>query len=373
MGALVTARGERRWVVAGGGTGGHVTPALALGERIAARGDSVLFLGGETGLEGRLVPEAGFELVKLPSRQLMGQGLAQRLRAVPAMLRACGSARRLLRDRRADVVVSIGGYASVPAAVAAVLARVPLALVEPNAIPGRANRAAARFARRIYVQFEAAAGAFGGPGPRVRNLGIPLRRSLVEAFASQPVRPRPAPPFHLLVFGGSQGARQLNEAMIGCASRLDPAALEIFHQAGAADRERVSAAYAGAGLRAEVVDFEPAMPQRYRWADVALCRSGALTVAELTLAALPSLLVPYPWAADDHQAANARALADAGAARVLDPRLTPAALAARITEELSALFHRPGDLQRMSAAAGKLARPDAAERVVEDVSALLGD
>ncbi len=363
----MTGAGQRHWVIAGGGTGGHVTPALALGERIVARGDNVLFLGGETGLEGRLVPEAGFELVRLPSRQLMGQRLPRRLRAIPTMLRACLSACRVLRDRRTDVVVSIGGYASVPAAVAAALTRVPLALVEPNAIPGRANRAAARFARRIFVQFDEAAEAFGGLGQRIQNVGIPLRRSLVEAFAHEPARPRPAPPFRLLVFGGSQGARQLNEAMIHCAPRLDPAALEIFHQSGADDRERVAAAYAETGLSAKVVDFEPAMLRRYRWADVALCRSGALSVAELTMAALPSLLVPYPYAADDHQAANARSLSRAGAARVLDAKsLTGADLA----RELADLLAAPAEIVAMSAAAGKLARPDAAARIVEECAAL---
>lgn len=369
--AAVTREGALHWVVAGGGTGGHVTPALALGERIAARGDCVLFLGGETGLETRLVPEAGFELIRLSSRQLMGQGLGRRIRAVPAMLWACARARRLLRERRADLVISIGGYASVPAVAAAVLARVPLALVEPNAIPGRANRAAARFARRIFVQFESAADAFGARRGRVVDAGIPLRRALVQAFAREAPRRRPAVPFQLLVFGGSQGAHQLNEAMIQAAPRLDPDALEIFHQAGEADRERVASAYTRAGLRAEVVAFEPAMPRRYRRADLALCRAGALTVAELAMASLPSLLVPYPFAADDHQAANARALAEAGAARVLDARMSTAELAAGIVEALARLFATPGELLLMSAAAGRLARPDAAERVVAEAVAML--
>jgi UDP-N-acetylglucosamine--N-acetylmuramyl-(pentapeptide) pyrophosphoryl-undecaprenol N-acetylglucosamine transferase len=363
--------GGLRWIVAGGGTGGHVTPALALGERIAARGDSVVFLGGETGLETRLVPEAGFELVRLPSRQLMGQGLGRRLRALPAMLRACLRARRVLRQRHADLVVSIGGYASVPAVVAAVLERVPLALVEPNAIPGRANRAAARFARRIFVQFEAAAEVFAGQRDRVVDSGIPLRRALVEAFAAQVPRRQPSAPFRLLVFGGSQGARQLNDAMIQAAPRLDPDALEIFHQAGESDRERVAAAYSDAGLRGEVVAFESAMPRRYRRADLALCRAGALTVAELAMAGLPALLVPYPHAADDHQAANARALAEAGAACLLDPRLPTEALAAAIVECLARLFAAPTELERMSAAAARLARPDAAERVVAEAVAML--
>ncbi len=362
----------RHWVVAGGGTGGHVTPALALAERITARGDSVLLLGAQGGLENRLAPEAGFELLALPARQVMGQGLPGRARALPGMARACALAWRALRDHHTDVVVSVGGYASVPAAVAAVLRRVPLALVEPNAVPGRANRAAARFARRIFVHFDAAAEALAGSvaADRIRAPGIPLRAALVEAFANEPPRRAPGAPFRLLVFGGSQGARQINDAMIEAALTLDPAAVEVFHQTGEADRERVAGAYAAAGIRAQVVAFEPAMPVRYRWADLAVCRSGALTVAELSLAGLPALLVPYPYAADDHQTANARALAEAGAAQLLDSRaLGEAELGRRIAE----LFRAPQQLRAMSASAAKLARPDAAERIVEECAALCSE
>ena len=366
----MTGTHERHWVVAGGGTGGHVTLALALAERIAARGDTVLLLGSEHGLETRLVPEAGFELVSLPTRQVMGQGLAARARAIPSMLRACAAARKTLRAARTDIVISVGGYASVPAVAAAALARVPLALVEPNAIPGRANRLAARFARRVFVQFEQATPVFARSvaADRIHASGIPLRAALLEAFSPGSARRAPSPPFRLLVFGGSQGARQINEALIEAAPSLDPAALEVVHQTGDADRERVAAAYAEAGIPAEVVAFEPDMPSRYRWADVAICRAGALTVAELALAALPALLVPYPYAADDHQTANARALADAGAARLLDSRTLSGE---RIVESLAALFAAPDTLREMSDRAAKLARPDAADRVVAECAALL--
>jgi UDP-N-acetylglucosamine--N-acetylmuramyl-(pentapeptide) pyrophosphoryl-undecaprenol N-acetylglucosamine transferase len=362
--------GKLRWVVAGGGTGGHVTPALALAERIEARGDDVVIMGSQRGLEARLVPEAGIELVQLPAQQIMGRGLAGRLAAVPAMLHACAAAWRRLGANHSDIVVSVGGYASVPAVVAAWLRRIPVVLVEPNAVPGRANRAAARIARRVFVQFEAAAAAFAASAgnERVRTPGIPLRRQLVAAFAAKPPRRAPAAPFRLLVFGGSQGARQINEAMIEAVPALDTGNLTIFHQTGAADRERVADAYAKAGIDATVVEFENDMPSRYGWADLAVCRSGALTVAELTLAGLPALFVPYPYAADDHQAANARSMAEAGAARVLDSHsLTGAGLA----RELGDLFATPGELQSMSAATAKLARPDAADQIIEDCAALL--
>jgi UDP-N-acetylglucosamine--N-acetylmuramyl-(pentapeptide) pyrophosphoryl-undecaprenol N-acetylglucosamine transferase len=347
-----------------------VTPALALAERIEARGDAVVIMGSQRGLEARLVPEAGIELVRLPAQQIMGRGLAARLAAAPAMLRACAAAWKRLGANRTDIVVSVGGYASVPAVAAAWIRRIPVVLVEPNAVPGRANRAAARGARRVYVQFEAAAAAFARSAgcAHVRTPGIPLRRQLVEAFTAEPPRRTPTKPFRLLVFGGSQGARQINETMIEAVPTLDAANLAIFHQTGAEDRERVADAYAKAGIDATVVEFENDMPSRYGWADLAVCRSGALTVAELTLAGLPALFVPYPYAADDHQAANARAVADAGAARVLDSHsLTGAGLA----KELLDLFDAPGELQSMSAAALKLAHPDAAEQIIEDCAALL--
>jgi UDP-N-acetylglucosamine--N-acetylmuramyl-(pentapeptide) pyrophosphoryl-undecaprenol N-acetylglucosamine transferase len=368
MGQRVSGTSPHRWIVAGGGTGGHVTPALALAERIAERGDEVVLVGSARGLESKLVPQAGFELVTLPAAQVMGRGPLGRLAALLAIARGVLAARRLLRERGSEIVVSVGGYASVPAVLAAAWLRLPLALVEPNAEPGRANRLCARLARRIFVQFDRAAERLAPGDPRVHRSGIPLRRELVRAFQDAPERRAPEPPLRLLVFGGSQGARQLNEAMMELAPRLDPDQLRVVHQTGEADRERVAAAYAAAGIDAEVIAFAPDMPRRYREADLSLCRAGALTVAELAMAGLPALLVPYPFAADDHQTANARALAEAGAAVLLPSRpLEPDAIA----RELDRLRADPESLRRMGVAASKLARPDAAERVVEACAELL--
>jgi UDP-N-acetylglucosamine--N-acetylmuramyl-(pentapeptide) pyrophosphoryl-undecaprenol N-acetylglucosamine transferase len=367
----VSARGPTRFVIAGGGTGGHVTMALALGEEIVRRGDAVLFVGAARGLEARLVPEAGFELERLPVRPFAGMGAAARAAALAAAAGAALAATRLLRRRRIHVVVSVGGYAAVPAAAAAVLLRLPLVLVEPNAVAGRTNRALARFARRVFTAFAAAAPAFAGRGGRtasVETTGAPLRRALVEAFASVPPRRLPAPPFRLLVAGGSQGARQLNEAMLAALPELDLARLEVFHQTGAADRDRVAEAYARVGLQAQVVDFDPDLSARYRWADVALCRAGALTVAELALAGLPALLVPYPHAADDHQRANARELEEAGAARRLDPASFDGKV---LAEALGELLARPERLVEMGRRARERARPQAACRIVDACHALL--
>ena len=352
-----------RWAIAGGGTGGHVTPALALGEEIARQGEPVLFVGSERGLEAKLVPAAGFELAKLAALPLAGRALPARIGALAALARASAAAVGLLRRHRIDVVISVGGYAAAPAAAAALALRLPLALVEPNAVPGRTNRWMARFARRVFTAFDAARPAFerAGAAGRVETTGAPLRRGLVETFERAGERRLPTPPFRLLVVGASQGARQLNDAVIEALPGLAPARFEVFHQTGAADRERVAEAYARAGFRAEVVDFEPDLPRRYLWADIALCRAGALTVAELALAGLPALLVPYPHAADDHQRANARAREAAGAARVLDP----AGFGAKVlAEALAAALERPEALLEMGRRARSLARPDAAQRVV---------
>jgi UDP-N-acetylglucosamine--N-acetylmuramyl-(pentapeptide) pyrophosphoryl-undecaprenol N-acetylglucosamine transferase len=232
-------------------------------------------------------------------------------------------------------------------------------------MPGRANRLAARVARAVFVQFEAAAGVLGRAGT-VSVTGAPLRRALVAAFRAAPPRRAPGKPLRLLVFGGSQGARQINDAMIEAAPRLDAACYEVFHQTGEADRERVAEAYAAADVPARVVAFERDMPARYAESDLALCRSGALTVAELAMAALPALLVPYPHAADDHQSANARAVAEAGAAIVLPSRPLATGDLLRALADLAA---RPEQLVAMSAAAARLARPDAAARIVDACAA----
>lgn len=355
------------WIIAGGGTGGHVTPALALGEAIAERGDRSLFIGSEQGLEARLVPDAGFELLALPSQQVMGRTLRGRIGGVLAILGQVGRAHAALRARQADVVISVGGFAAMPAVLAALISRRPLVLVEPNAVPGRAHRLTARFARLVFVGF-ARAGAHLGDRSHVRYVGIPLRHALCEAFLSAGTRQSPVPPLRLLVFGGSQGAHQINQSMIAIAPDLAAQPIEIFHQTGKADLEPVRRAYSQAGLKAQVVDFEADMPARYLWADLAVCRAGALTVAELAMAGLPALLIPYPFAADDHQTANAEALSEAGAARQLECRpLDPRELA----HQIESLQKRPGELLAMSEAARALARPDAAREIIEETASAI--
>ena len=352
------------WVIAGGGTGGHITPALAIGEALEQAGQKILFVGSQRGLETKLVPAAGFDLVALSSGQVMGRGILGKIRGAAAILAAAAHARAELKKFHADAVISVGGYAAMPATLAAIFGGIPLALIEPNAIPGRANRLTARFAKRVFPGFEIA-GERLGSGDRSQCLGIPLRKSLVGAFPADAVRRKAEAPYRLLVFGGSQGARQINEAMIAAAPRLRALEIQVFHASGEADRDRVDEAYRTAGVEAEVVVFEPDLPARYLWADIAICRSGALTIAELALAGLPALLVPYPFAADDHQAANARELEAIGAARRLEGLEDPTTGGDHLADVLGEILQQPDRLVTMSEAARSVARPGAATDIVE--------
>ena len=378
-----------RWIIAGGGTGGHVTPALALGEVIREAGERVRFIGTRRGLETRLVPDSGFELLALDARPIVGRGVLEQIRAVFALLGATFQAGRGLREFGADLVISVGGYASVPSVLAALLNRTPMVLVNTDAIPGAANRMLARFARRVFVGFEGTRVALASKvgEERIRVVGVPLRKSLISEFRDAGCRATRPPsdgasvearrgeadaavtdPVHLFIFGGSQGARQINEVMIEALPKLDPARIQIVHQTGEADRDRVEAAYAETALQAEVIAFERDMPSRYRWANLVLCRAGAISVAELALAGRASLLVPLAHVGGGEQFANARELEKADAARVLDSR---ALTVDTLQEALEALLRDPSQLRRMGENASTLARPEASDRIIEECRSLL--
>jgi UDP-N-acetylglucosamine--N-acetylmuramyl-(pentapeptide) pyrophosphoryl-undecaprenol N-acetylglucosamine transferase len=356
-----------RWLIAGGGTGGHITPALALGEQAREASEEVLFVGTDRGMETRLVPEAGFELVALGSRPLVGRGLRQQLGALAALVGSTWAAWRTLRRWRPDLVLSVGGYAAVPVTLAATLRRTPVALLEANTRPGLANRLAARFAKRVFVGDTAAAEALGA-AERAVHTGLPLRRHLVEALGATASPRTPVPPFRVFVCGGSQGARQVNTAVIGALSRLEAGRFEFVHQTGEADRERVAAGYSEACVTATVIAFERDMASRYQWADLVVCRAGACTLAELALAGRPALLVPLVHTGGGEQLANARARERAGAAGVLDPG---ADLAEELAAAVAGLFDDPSRLRAMADAARRLARPDAAARVLAECRSLL--
>ncbi len=349
-----------RVLIAGGGTGGHVIPALAIARELRdAHGAEVRFVGTAHGLETRLVPEAGFPLDLVRSGQLKNVSLATRLRTAIDLPLGVVECVRLLREFRPQAVVGVGGYASGPGMMAAILLRLPTLAFEPNAVPGLANRLVGRWASAAAVNFAQTQRYFRN----ARVTGIPVR---AEFFAIAP-KSAAAPP-RLLVIGGSQGARVLNEAMPKIAPRLldQFPSLEIVHQAGARHAESTAEAYARAGLsgqhRVRVRPYLDQMPREFAAADLLLCRSGASTMAELGAAGRASLLVPFALAADDHQRRNAEVFLQAGAARML----TEAELLAgpeRLLNELSALLADPAALRAMGERARSLARPDAARRI----------
>jgi UDP-N-acetylglucosamine--N-acetylmuramyl-(pentapeptide) pyrophosphoryl-undecaprenol N-acetylglucosamine transferase len=301
-------------LIAGGGTGGHVIPALAIARELRdAHAAELRFVGTARGLETRLVPEAGFPLELIHVGQLKNVSIATRIRTLtdlPLGVKRCIS---LLRSFRPDAVLGVGGYASGPAMMAAILLRIPTLAFEPNAVPGLANRLVGKWVSAAAVNFAETTRYFR----RAKVTGIPVRP---EFFA---ILPKPAGPNQrLLVFGGSQGARVLNEIMPKIAARLLQATpdLEIVHQAGGRHGASTKEAYERAGLIGERVRIQPYLDDmvgEFANADLMLCRSGASTVAELAAAGKPSILVPFPQAADDHQRKNADAFAAAGAAELL--------------------------------------------------------
>ena len=332
-------------------------------------------------------------MVALRALPLVGRGIPDKLRALIALARAVRDARKTLRQFGAQAVVAVGGYASVAPALAGRTLGLPVVLVNVDAAPGLANRLVARFASRICVAFEAGRSAFGDDA-RVCVTGAPLREALVERFrnaaTTRPDRgrapqtgdpPRPQTDdrretqrddrrMHLFVFGGSQGAEQLNEAMIELAPKLANDAWRIVHQTGERDRDRVAAAYAAAGIDAEVVAFERDMPRRYAEADLVLCRAGAISVAELGLAGRPALLAPLVHVGGGEQVANAREVERCGAGRVLD---TQPLDAGALHGMLEALAQDRETLAAMARAAAGRGRPDAADRVLDEALALIGE
>ncbi len=338
--------------MAGGGTGGHVIPGIAVARELSARGHQPVFVGTARGMETKLVPAAGFPLELIDIGSLQGQGRWHQLKTMAqipgSVLRCLALTRRL----DASAVFSMGGYAAGPVAVAAALRRLPLILMEPNAMPGLTNRHMARFSRKALLSFEDALPYF--PAGNAELTGLPVRR---EFFNLAPRKRGPI--VNILVTGGSRGARTLNQAVTGLWPLLDGEPVRILLQSGS-DGPNIPGV--------TVVRFVDDMPAAFAEADLVICRAGAGAVAELAAAGKPAILVPYPYAADDHQAKNAAALERTGAARmVLDRECTPE----RLRDEIAALL-LPGKLEAMSAAARRFARPGAAERAADLLEECVG-
>jgi UDP-N-acetylglucosamine--N-acetylmuramyl-(pentapeptide) pyrophosphoryl-undecaprenol N-acetylglucosamine transferase len=344
-------------LVAAGGTGGHIFPGLAVAAELRQRRPEqrIVFVGTPRGLESRLVPAAGYELVLLPVLPLNGVGIVRLLLGLLALPRALFLAARLVGRLRPAAILGVGGYAGGPVVLAAALLGVRTVILEPNARPGFTNRALRPFVDRAACAYEEGRRAFGTKGVLTGN---PVR----GGFAAIQPRTRSGP-LSLLVFGGSQGSRALNRALVAALPRLPASeALRIVHQTGEAMQAEVAAAYAAAGRTAEIVAFLDDMEARFAAADLVLCRSGATTCAELTAAGKAAILVPFAASADDHQRVNARALQTAGAARMLEEAELSGDALARTIAELSLA---PERIRSMEAAARSLGRPDAAARVAD--------
>lgn len=343
-------------LIMAGGTGGHVFPALACAHEFQRRGYQVHWLGTPRGIENEVVPAAGLPLHLIEVSGLRGKGVASLLKAPFQLLRSLWQARRVMRELQPVCVLGLGGYVTGPGGLAAKLAGVPLIIHEQNAVAGTANRSLVPFARRVCEAFP---DTFAASDKR-RTTGNPVRPELFLQTERAPLterRPR------LLVLGGSLGAEPLNKLLPAALAQVSQALRpEVFHQAGKQHDEITRQRYAEAGVEAEVAPFIKDMAQVYAWADLVICRAGALTVCELAAAGLPSFLVPLPHAIDDHQTRNADYLAKEGAAVLLPQAKTDAAaLAAQLTE----VMMQPETLKTMGAAARRLARPDATRSVVE--------
>lgn len=348
-----------RVLIAGGGTGGHLFPGIALAEEIVTRHpkNDVVFVGTDRGLEARVVPQNGFVFEAIKSRGLKGMGLVKLLLGLLLLPVSFISAISLLRKYRPDVVVGVGGYSSGPVVLMAWLLRIPTAIQEQNALPGFTNKVLGKFADAIFVSFEAAIPFF--PYKRAHALGNPIRRALLENFLRSTIAHEV---FTLLIFGGSLGARGLNSRVIEALPFLKDlkGAIHIIHQTGKADLETVKKGYAEQEFPADVREFIDDMAGAYLGADLVLCRAGATTLAELTVCKKASILVPFPHATDDHQAVNAKALVDAGAAIMFrEAELTGEKLATAIRE----LKNDAPRLAKMEKQAGMLGRPEASGEI----------
>lgn len=350
-----------RIVIAGGGTGGHVIPALAIAQQLKKQfAAEVLFIGTARGMETRLVPQAGFPLELIKVGALKNVSLMTRAKTMFDLPRALWTSGRMLSDFNPDVVIGVGGYASGPAMFAAIRRRIPTLAFEPNVVPGFANRLVARWVSAAAVHFQETCEYF----PNCKVTGVPVR----EAFFQIATKAPGSPPT-LLVFGGSQGAHAINQAMVDSLPglRAKIPALHIIHQTGQRDYDTVQAAYQESGISSEVHKFIDDMPATFARADLLVCRSGASTVGEITAAGKPAIFIPFPRAADDHQNVNARALERAGAAVVVEESNLEAAY---LVDTVAALLNDPQRLRSMSAAAKSLAHPNAVQEIAEMVRGL---
>lgn len=342
-------------LIMAGGTGGHIFPGIAVADELARRHVPVIWLGGKTGLETRLVPQHGIALETLDISGVRGKGVGTMLRMPFKLAGAVLAARKLIRKHAPRSALALGGYAAAPGGIAARLLKVPLVVHEQNRIPGKTNRLLAKKATRVLSGFDRVF-------PGAEWVGNPVRESIAKIAAPEQRYQRRGGALKLLVLGGSQGAQSLNAALPEVLRRRGTKLpLEVRHQCGEAHFDKARNAYLAAGIDAQVVPFEKDMAGAYAWADLVICRSGALTLAELAAAGAPSILVPFPHAVDDHQTKNAEAMVAAGGALLVTEG---ADFAGRLGKAVESIGDR-ARLLAMAKAARTLAKPDAAARIAQ--------
>ncbi len=350
-----------RLLIAGGGTGGHLFPGVAIAEELRAREPDadITFVGTKRGIEVRVLPELGWKLELIEVSGLKTVGLAGAIRGIFRLPRALWQARRLIKRLAPDAVIGVGGYASGPVVLAARLRGIPTAICEQNSIPGLTNKLLGRFVRRVFVAFDGSRKFFASK--KVALVGNPVRRELAAKLAS--ATSITDDNVHVLVSGGSLGAVAVNELAAQALCKLaKERPLAIVHQTGEKDLEPTRKRYADAGVDADCSAFIKDMAAAYATADLVIGRAGATTVAELAIAGKPAVFIPYPFAADNHQVLNAAEMADAGAALMFEQReLT----ADKLADALRPLLADPAKRAAMGAAMKSLAKPGAAAAVVD--------
>ncbi|MFZ1955209.1 MAG: undecaprenyldiphospho-muramoylpentapeptide beta-N-acetylglucosaminyltransferase [Desulfobacterales bacterium] len=359
---------DGRLLIAGGGTGGHLFPGIAIAREFMARNaqNAVLFVSTGNPFERKTLSRAGFPLETVSVAGLKGRGIWQKIKSLALIPLGIVQSGWIIKSFKPDLVLGVGSYAAGPVVLTAWMTGIPVVLHEQNILPGITNRALARFARRIYVSFENTAGRFDTT--KVRLTGNPVRREILSPAAAEDReddrRPDRASALNILIAGGSQGAHAINMAVVAALPLVrQKERLRIVHQTGAADEDHVRAAYAAQGVNAVVGAFFDDMDRRYRQADLIICRAGATTVAEITAVGKAAIFIPFPFAADDHQKLNAEALAAQGAAEMIEEKhLAPADLAERIDRFANDRLA----LDRMADQARKLGRPEAARLIVDD-------
>lgn len=343
-------------LVMAGGTGGHIFPALAIAHQFQTRGYEVHWLGSKAGMETVRVPKAGFPLHTLSVRGLRGQGLLRLLKAPWLLTKAVWESLKLIKQLNPVLVIGFGGFASGPGGLAARILNVPLAIHEQNAVAGFTNRCLSRWARPVMQ-------AFPGAIKQAEVVGNPIRNDLIQLPRPEDRWQHRHGPIRLLVLGGSLGAQALNESIPQALKSLpETERPEVWHQCGEKHLNAAEAAYQSAQVHASVVSFIEDMAQALSWADLVICRAGALTVSEVAAVGVPALFVPYPYAVDDHQTKNAQWLVNAGAAHIIQQSdLTPGRLAEWLKEHAAS---RDGLLVRAQKA-HELAKPKSTEQVLE--------